>query len=83
MLESLTRIHRAFSGSLQMREVAAFSTLKRKCGLIWLRSASKRACTAAERCSSRSASTRVLFHILSGMPTHTSVVSQTQSVTQK
>ena len=83
MKESLTRIERAFSGSSQTREVAALSVLNRKCGFIWLRSASKRARIATDRWSSSITSTRVLFQIFRGIPTQARVESQTQIVTQK
>ena len=52
-----------------MSEVIDVSVLKRKCGLIWLASASTRAAIRSFSCSASRCSMRALFQILIGMAT--------------
>ena len=51
------------------------SVLKRKCGLIWLFSASMRAASSSFSCSSSRCSMRALFQILIGVATHSTAAS--------
>ena len=55
------------------------SVLNRKCGLIWLASASTRAVSSSFSCSCSRCSIRALFQILIGVATHSTVVEQTSS----
>ncbi len=81
MLASFTMISRAMSGSKRTSDDTVFSVLNRKCGLIWLCSASIRACISMRCCSSSFISIRRLFQILSGRPTHAAVVAYAASST--
>ena len=75
MLESFNTITRAWSGLVRISEETEFSVLNRKCGLIWLVSASRRACISSRCCSSSLVSLRVLFQIFSGSATANSVAA--------
>src|SRR6267378_1752825 len=66
---------RAVSGSKRINAETVFSVLNKKCGLIWLDSASMRAFNNNCWCRSRSFSMRVLFQIFSGAATDISVAS--------
>ena len=66
---------RAWSGSVRISDETELSVLNRKCGLIWLVSAARRASTSRRSCSSSFFSLRVLFQIFSGMATANSVVA--------
>ena len=65
--ESRITMARACSGLMRIRVETEFSVLKRKCGLIWLASASRRAWIRRRFCSSSLTSLRVLFQTLSGI----------------
>ena len=65
--ESFTTITRAWLRSVRISDETEFSVLNRKCGLIWLVSAARRASTSSRCCSSSFFSLRVLFQIFSGM----------------
>ena len=54
--------------------------LNRKCGLIWLLSASTFAVRSSFSCSCRRCSTRALFHILIDIATPSTVASATSAV---
>ena len=69
---------RAVSGLDRISDEIDCSVLNRKCGLIWLASASIRAVISSFSCSCSLCSMRALFQILIGMATH-SVVSSTAS----
>src|SRR6266404_9934943 len=66
---------RAASGSNRISEDTVFSVLNKKCGLIWLDSASMRAFNSNCWCRSRFISMRVLFQIFSGAATDINVAS--------
>ena len=69
MFPSFTIISRAESGSRRTSEEIEFSVLNRKCGLIWLCSASMRACSSSRSCCSSFISMRTLFSTFSAMAT--------------
>ena len=68
-LESCTTMTRAWFGSVRISDETEFRVLKRKCGLIWLVSAARRASASRRSCSSSFFSLRVLFQIFSGTKT--------------
>ena len=68
--DSLTISIRAVSGCDRISEEIDVSVLKRKCGLIWLASASTRAAISSFSCSCSRCSMRALFQILMGTATH-------------
>src|SRR2546428_728884 len=70
---------RAESGSKRISAVTVFSVLNKKCGLIWLESASMRAFSSNCWCLSRFISMRVLFQIFSGAATDISVAITTRA----
>src|ERR1700682_5615419 len=78
MLLSFSTTPRAESGSKRISDDTVFSVLNKKCGLIWLESASMRAFSSNCWCRSRFISIRVLFQIFSGAATDISV-ARTQS----
>ena len=75
ILESFSTMTRAWLGSVRINEETEFSVLKRKCGLIWLVRASRRASIRCRCCSSSFSSLRVLFQILIGIVTAKMVVA--------
>ena len=75
MLLSFSTTPRAVSGSKRISAETVFSVLNKKCGLIWLDSASMRAFSSNCWCRSRFISMRVLFQIFSGAATDISVAS--------
>src|SRR5216684_2888837 len=75
MLLSFSTTPRAASGSKRISDDTVFSVLNKKCGLIWLESASMRALSSNCWCCSRFISMRVLFQIFSGAATDISVAS--------
>src|SRR6266849_5308167 len=75
MLLSFSTTPRAASGSKRISDDTVFSVLNKKCGLIWLESASMRAFSSSCWCRSRFISMRVLFQIFSGAATDISVAS--------
>src|SRR5712671_1308205 len=75
MLLSFSTTPRAASGSNRISDDTVFSVLNKKCGLIWLDSASMRAFSSNCWCRSRFISMRVLFQIFSGAATDISVAS--------
>src|SRR6266446_33103 len=75
MLLSFSTTPRAASGSKRISDDTVFSVLNKKCGLIWLESASMRAFRSNCWCRSRFISMRVLFQIFSGAATDISVAS--------
>src|SRR6267143_6271552 len=75
MLLSFSTTPRAASGSNRISDDTVFSVLNKKCGLIWLESASMRALSSNCWCRSRFISMRVLFQIFSGAATDISVAS--------
>src|SRR5712692_7032815 len=75
MLLSFSTTPRAASGSKRISDDTVFSVLNKKCGLIWLDSASMRAFSSNCWCRSRFISMRVLFQIFSGAATDISVAS--------
>src|SRR4029077_14986002 len=75
MLLSFSTTPRAASGSKRISDDTVFSVWNKKCGLIWLESASMRALSSNCWCRSRFISMRVLFQISSGAATDTSVAS--------
>src|SRR5467141_2235646 len=79
MLLSFSTTPRAESGSKRISAETVFSVLNRKCGLIWLESASMRAFKSNCWCRSRFISTRVLFQIFNGEATDISVAITTSS----
>jgi len=60
---------RAVSGCERISDETEASVLKRKCGLIWLLSASTLAASRSFSCSCRRCSMRALFEILIGVYT--------------
>ena len=68
---------RAVSGCVRMSEEMDVSVLNRKCGLIWLASASILAARSSFSCSCRRCSMRALFQILIGVATARTVASST------
>ena len=66
---------RAVSGCERMSDEIDVSVLNRKWGLIWLASASTRACMSSFSCSCSRCSIRAVFQILMGMATDMTVVS--------
>ena len=74
--ESLAISMRAVSGCVRMSEVIEVSVLKRKCGLIWLASASIFAARSSFSCSCSRCSMRALFQILIGIATQRTVREQ-------
>src|SRR6266478_5801846 len=79
MLLSLSTTPRAESGSNRISAETVFRVLNRKCGLIWLESASIRAFSNSCWCRSRFISTRVLFQIFSGAATDIRVAITTST----
>ena len=77
--ESLTISMRAVSGCERISDEIDVSVLKRKCGLIWLASASTRAAISSFSCSCSRCSMRALFQILIGMATHSTVARTTRA----
>src|SRR6267143_6411527 len=75
ILLSFSTTPRAASGSNRISDETVFSVLNKKCGLIWLDSASMRAFSSNCWCRSRFISMRVLFQIFSGAATDISVAS--------
>src|SRR5882762_914063 len=75
ILLSFSTTPRAASGSKRISEDTVFSVLNKKCGLIWLESASMRAFSSNCWCRSRFISMRVLFQIFRGAATDISVAS--------
>src|SRR5712664_438125 len=75
ILLSFSTTPRAASGSKRISDDTVFSVLNKKCGLIWLESASMRAFSSNCWCRSRFISMRVLFQIFSGAATDISVAS--------
>ena len=75
MLESWYTTTRACCGLVRINEETEFNVLNRKCGLIWLVSASRRACIRSRCCSASLLSLRTLFQILSGSVTAINVVT--------
>ena len=73
---------RAVSGWDRMSEEIDASVLKRKCGLIWLLSASIFAARRSFSCSCSLCSMRALFQILIGVATASTVTSTTSAVIQ-
>ena len=67
--ESFTMRVRAVSGCDRMSDEIDVSVLNRKCGLIWLASASSRVAISSFSCSWRRCSIRALFQILIGIAT--------------
>ena len=80
ILESFSTTPRAISGSKRMSEETVLSVLKRKCGLIWLVSASMRAFSSSCWFCSRFISMRVLFQIFTAMATHMTEESTTSAM---
>ena len=78
--ESFTISVRAVSGCDRMSDEIDASVLKRKCGLIWLASASSRAAINSFSCSCNRCSMRALFQILIGIATHNTVASTTSAM---
>ena len=70
---------RAVSGCDRISDEIEVSVLKRKCGLIWLASASSRAAMSSFSCSCRRCSMRALFQILIGIATHRTVAKTTST----
>ncbi len=66
---------RAVSGFDRISDEIDVSVLNRKCGLIWLASASRRVAMSSFSCSCRRCSTRALFQILIGIATDNTVAS--------
>ena len=66
---------RAVSGLERINDEIDVSVLKRKCGLIWLASASRRVAINSFSCSCRRCSMRALFQILIGIATESTVAS--------
>src|SRR5216683_901218 len=79
MLLSFSTTPRAESGSKRISAETVFRVLNRKCGLIWLESASIRAFNSSCWCRSRFISTRVLFQIFSGAATDIRVAITTST----
>src|SRR6266478_4565297 len=79
MLLSFSTTPRAESGSKRISAETVFRVLNRKCGLIWLESASIRAFSNSCWCRSRFISTRVLFQIFSGAATDIRVAITTST----
>ena len=79
MLLSFRTTPRAESGSKRISAETVLSVLNKKCGLIWLESASMRAFNSNCWCCSRFISTRVLFQIFSGEATDISVAITTST----
>ena len=75
--DSLTISMRAVSGCDRISDEIDVSVLNRKCGLIWLASASSRAAISSFSCSCSRCSIRALFQILIGIATHSTVASST------
>src|SRR5579859_4734327 len=73
ILLSFSTTPRAASGSNRIKDETVFRVLNKKCGLIWLDSASMRAFSSNCWCRSRFISTRVLFQIFSGAATDITV----------
>ena len=67
--ESFWITARAVSGCDRISDDTEVSVLKRKCGLIWLLSASTFAASSSFSCSCRRCSMRALFQILIGVDT--------------
>ena len=67
--DSLTISIRAVSGCERISDEIDVSVLNRKCGLIWLASASRRAAISSFSCSCSRCSMRALFQILIGIAT--------------
>ncbi len=78
--ESLLISMRAVSGCDRISEEIEVSVLKRKCGLIWLLSASIFAASSSFSCSCSRCSIRALFQILIGVATASTVASTMTSV---
>ena len=78
--DSLMISIRAVSGCERMSDEIDVSVLKRKCGLIWLLSASIFAASSSFSCSCRRCSMRALFQILIGVATASTVASTTSAV---
>ena len=66
---------RAVSGCERMSDETEVSVLKRKCGLIWLLSASTLAASSSFSCSWSRCSMRALFQILIGVETVSTVAT--------
>src|SRR6267143_1378863 len=77
ILLSFKTTPRAESGSMRISAETVLSVLNRKCGLIWLESASILAFNKSCWCRSRFISMRVLFQIFSGAATDISVAITT------
>ena len=80
--DSLMISMRAVSGCDRISDEIDASVLKRKCGLIWLLSASIFAASSSFSCSCRRCSMRALFQILMGVATASTVASTTSAVIQ-
>ena len=70
---------RAASGLERMSEDTDVSVLKRKCGLIWLLSASTRAVSRSFSCSWSRCSIRALFQMRIGVATASTVERTTRA----
>ena len=73
---------RAVSGWVRISDEIDVSVLNRKCGLIWLASASICAASSSFSCSSSRCSMRALFQILIGVATASTVASRTTASVQ-
>ena len=73
---------RAVSGFERISDEIELSVLNRKCGLIWLDSASMRAAISSFSCSSSWCSIRALFQILMGMAIASTVAMMSGEVVQ-
>ena len=78
--DSLTISVRAVSGCERISDEIDVSVLNRKCGLIWLLSASIFAASSSFSCSCSRCSMRALFQILIGVATVSTVPSTTSGV---
>ncbi len=74
--ESFVISMRAVSGCVRISDEIEVSVLNRKCGLIWLASASILAASSSFSCSSSRCSMRALFQILIGVATPSTVASR-------
>ncbi len=77
--ESLMMSVRAVSGCDRVSDAIEASVLNRKCGLIWLASASTFAASSSFSCSCSRCSIRAVFQILIGMATDSTVASTTST----
>ena len=75
--DSLVISMRAVSGCERISDEIDVSVLNRKCGLIWLASASTRAVISSFSCSCNRCSIRAVFQIFIGTATENTVASTT------